>query len=234
MSDTGSGMCPAVQAHAFEPFFTTKPVGKGTGLGLPTVFGIVKQCRGHVWIYSEEGHGTTFKIYFPRVTAQEPPQEAAPIEADGRGSETVLLVEDEDAVRMLAEVVLERNGYRVVTARTAADALAIASTPGRTFDVLVTDVMMPNMTGPQLARRLREASAEVNVLFMSGYTANAILDQGLLEPGAPFLPKPFSPTSLALAVRAVLDGHPTGEVPASSASHKPVVPPHSRPPVKAA
>ena len=116
-------------------------------------------------------------------------------------------MEDEDAVRELAEVVLERNGYQVITARTAADALAIASTPGRTFDVLVTDVMMPNMTGPQLARRLRELRPELNVLFMSGYTANAILDQGLLETGVPFLSKPFSPTSLALAVRSVLDGH---------------------------
>ena len=117
---------------------------------------------------------------------------------------------------MLAEVVLERNGYQVVTARTAADALAIASTPGRTFDVLVTDVMMPNMTGPQLARRLRELRPELNVLFMSGYTANAILDQGLLEPGAPFLSKPFSPTSLALAVRSILDGHPISGIPRTS------------------
>jgi PAS domain S-box-containing protein len=221
VSDTGSGMCPAVQARAFEPFFTTKPLGKGTGLGLSTVYGIVKQCHGHVWIYSEEGHGTTFKIYFPRVNAQEPPQEPLPIEADGRGSETVLLVEDEDAVRELAEVVLGRNGYQVITARTATAALTIASTPGRTFDVLVTDVMMPNMTGPQLARRLREVRPELNVLFMSGYTATSILDQGLLEAGAPFLSKPFSPTSLALAVRAVLDGKPTSEIPAPGASRKP-------------
>ncbi len=233
VSDTGSGMCPAVQARAFEPFFTTKPIGKGTGLGLSTVYGIVKQCHGHVWIYSEEGHGTTFKIYFPRVTAQERLPEPALIEADGRGAETVLLVEDEDAVRELAEVVLERSGYQVITARTAADALAIASTPGRTFDVLVTDVMMPNMTGPQLARRLRELRPELNVLFMSGYTANAILDQGLLETGVPFLSKPFSPTSLALAVRAVLDGLPTHEIPASAASRKPGEGPRTRPPVKA-
>jgi two-component system, cell cycle sensor histidine kinase and response regulator CckA len=232
VSDTGSGMSTAVQAHAFEPFFTTKPVGKGTGLGLSTVYGIVKQGNGYIWIYSEEGHGTTFKIYFPRVTAQERPQELAPKELDGRGTETVLLVEDEDAVRALAEVVLERNGYQVITARTAADAIGIASTAGRKFDVLVTDVMMPNMSGPQLERRLRELLPDLRVLFMSGYTANAIVDQGLLETGAPFLSKPFSPTSLALAVRAVLDGHPTNEIPNPSPPRKPPVRSRTGQPVK--
>jgi two-component system cell cycle sensor histidine kinase/response regulator CckA len=220
VSDTGSGMSTQVMAHAFEPFFTTKPVGKGTGLGLSTVYGIVKQSNGYIWIYSEEGHGTTFKIYFPRVTAQERPPELPPKELDGRGTEIVLLVEDEDAVRVLAEVVLARNGYQVITARTAAEAIGIASTPGRKLDVLVTDVMMPNMSGPQLARTLRELRPDLNVLFMSGYTANAIVDQGLLQPGAPFLSKPFSPASLALAVRSLLDGHPDNEIPERSGPGK--------------
>ena len=220
VSDTGSGMSAEVQAHAFEPFFTTKPVGKGTGLGLSTVYGIVKQSGGYIWIYSEEGHGTTFKIYFPRVNAQERPQEPVEKQVDGRGTETVLLVEDEDAVRSLAEVVLARNGYQVIAARTAADAIAIASTAGRKFDMLVTDVMMPNMSGPQLVRRLRELRPGLSVLFMSGYTANSIVDQGLLEPGAPFLSKPFTPTSLALAVRSVLDGHANDEIPQRSGPDK--------------
>jgi len=224
VSDTGTGMSPAVQTHAFEPFFTTKPIGKGTGLGLSTVYGIVKQSSGYIWIYSEEGHGTTFKIYFPRVNAEERPQEIAEKQLDGSGTETVLLVEDEEGVRALAEVVLERNGYKVLLARTAADAITIASTPGRTFDLLVTDVMMPKMSGPQLARRLRELRPDLNVLFMSGYTANAIVDQGLLEPGAPFLSKPFSPTSLALAVRSVLDGRPNSEIPKRSGPDTAAVP----------
>ena len=220
VSDTGSGMSTEVQAHAFEPFYTTKPVGKGTGLGLSTVYGIVKQSSGYIWIYSEEGHGTTFKIYFPRVNAQELPQEPVEKQVDGRGTETVLLVEDEDAVRSLAEVVLARNGYQVIAARTAADAIAAASTAGRKFDMLVTDVMMPNMSGPQLVRRLRELRPGLSVLFMSGYTANSIVDQGLLEPGAPFLSKPFTPTSLALAVRSVLDGHANDEIPQRSGPDK--------------
>jgi PAS domain S-box-containing protein len=231
VSDTGTGMSPAVQTHAFEPFFTTKPIGKGTGLGLSTVYGIVKQSSGYIWVYSEEGHGTTFKIYFPRVNAEERPQEMAEKELDGSGTETVLLVEDEEGVRALAEVVLERNGYKVLLARTAADAITIASTPGRTFDLLVTDVMMPKMSGPQLARRLRELRPDLKVLFMSGYTANAIVDQRLLEPGAPFLSKPFSPTSLALAVRSVLDGRPNGEIPKRSGPDTAAVPSRARKPV---
>ena len=198
VSDTGAGMSAAVQSHAFEPFFTTKPPGKGTGLGLSTVYGIVKQSRGYIWIYSEEGHGTTFKIYFPRIIAQERLPEPVSKEQDGRGSETVLLVEDEDAVRSLAEVVLQRNGYQVISARNASDALTIV-TSGRKVDVVVTDVMMPNMSGPQLARQLHEIRPEIMVLYMSGYTANAIVDQGLIETGSAFLSKPFSSTSLALA-----------------------------------
>ena len=207
----------------FEPFFTTKPPGKGTGLGLSTVYGIVKQSRGYIWIYSEEGHGTTFKIYFPRVIAQERLPEPVSKEQDGRGSETVLLVEDEDAVRSLAEVVLQRNGYQVISARNASDALTIV-TSGRKVDVVVTDVMMPNMSGPQLARRLHEIRPEIMVLYMSGYTANAIVDQGLIETGSAFLSKPFSSTSLALAVRSVLDGHPNNEAPARSRPRTPGLP----------
>ena len=131
VSDTGAGMSAAVQSHAFEPFFTTKPPGKGTGLGLSTVYGIVKQSRGYIWIYSEEGHGTTFKIYFPRVIAQERLPEPVSEEQDGRGSETVLLVEDEDAVRSLAEVVLQRNGYQVISARNASEARRSSRRAGR-------------------------------------------------------------------------------------------------------
>jgi two-component system cell cycle sensor histidine kinase/response regulator CckA len=231
MSDTGSGMSPAVRAHAFEPFFTTKPVGKGTGLGLSTVYGIVKQNGGYIWIYSEEGHGTSFKIFLPRVDAQEQPKEPAAKEAEGRGTETVLLVEDEDAVRALAQVVLERNGYEVLSARTAAEAIGIAGSEGRLIHVLLTDVVMPLMSGPELARRLREIRPGLNVLFMSGYTANAIVDQGLLESGAPFLSKPFSPSSLALAVRGVLDGHSNATIPESSERGTPRRRPQARKPV---
>ena len=235
VSDTGAGMSPAVQAHAFEPFFTTKPIGKGTGLGLSTVYGIVKQSSGYIWIYSEEGHGTTFKIYFPRVDAQERPQETAEKQLDGtrhrnraargrRGSRS-------RACRGRARTQrLSRSSSRAPQRRRS----TIASTPGRTFDVLVTDVMMPNMSGPQLARRLRELRPDLNVLFMSGYTANAIVDQGLLEPGAPFLSKPFSPTSLALAVRSVLDGHPNSEIPKRSGPDQAAAPSRPRRPVTVA
>jgi two-component system cell cycle sensor histidine kinase/response regulator CckA len=220
MSDTGTGMSAAVRAHAFDPFFTTKPVGKGTGLGLSTVYAIVKQNGGYVWIYSEEGHGTSFKIYFPRVAAEETRHEPAPSEEIGRGSETVLLVEDEEAVRALAQVVLERSGYEVLSASNGAEAIGIAASEDRPIHVLLSDVVMPLMSGAQLARRLREMRPELDVLFMSGYTANAIVDQGLLEAGAPFLSKPFSPTSLTLAVRSVLDGNPDIRIPRASEQRK--------------
>ena len=220
VSDTGAGMSAAVQSHAFEPFFTTKAAGKGTGLGLSTVYGIVKQSRGYIWIYSEEGHGTAFKIYFPRVSAQERLPEPVKEEQDGRGSETVLVVEDEEAVRSLAEVVLQRNGYQVIAARNAADALAIV-TSGRKVDLVLTDVMMPHMSGPQLARQLHDTRPEIAVLYMSGYTASTIVDQGLIETGSAFLSKPFSSASLALAVRSVLDGHPNSAAPTRSERRTP-------------
>jgi CheY-like chemotaxis protein len=208
VSDTGSGMTPEVRARIFEPFFTTKERGKGTGLGLSTVYGIVKQSGGYIWVYSEPGVGTTFKIYLPRVSAPCDAAETAAGPRAARGSETVLLVEDEPTVRSLAQKVLERHGYRVLSARNSADAVRLATGRPQPIPLLLTDVVMPGGSGPALAERLRADWPELRVLFMSGYTEYAAERAALVGPGSGFLEKPFLPDALARKVREMLDDGP--------------------------
>jgi PAS domain S-box-containing protein len=203
VSDTGHGMDKATQARIFEPFFTTKEKGKGTGLGLSTVFGIAEQSGGGVWVYSELGLGTTFKVYLPRT--EETQSVAAPSfpAPSGRGSETILLVEDEDQIRAVTRAVLQRNGYHVLETRNGGEALLTCERHAGKIDLLVTDVVMPQMNGAELARRLFLLRPEMRVLFMSGYTDGALVDQ--LAAGAAFLQKPLTPAMLTRKVREVLD-----------------------------
>ena len=206
ISDTGTGMTDEVKAHIFEPFFTTKERGRGTGLGLSTVYGIVKQHGGDIWVYSEPGRGATFKIYLPAaegaVAAPPEPKQAEPAR---RGTETILVVEDEEAVRKLLRDVLEQRGYRVLEAASGADALEIASNPAEHIDLLLTDVVMPRMGGRELARRFALGRPDTPILFLSGYTEEMVGDQGVLTPGANFMSKPFAPEELARRVREILD-----------------------------
>ena len=204
--DTGIGMDATTRAHLFEPFFTTKEVGKGTGLGLATVYGIVKQSGGYVWADSEPGQGTTFKIYLPQVAEEPEPAAAAAPTGPVHGSETVLLVEDEEPVRALARKVLEAHGYTVLEARRGDDALGLASRHDGPIGLLLSDVIMPGMNGRELAQRLTSLRREMKVLYISGYTDNAIVSQGTLERGTALLQKPFSPEALTRKVREVLDG----------------------------
>jgi len=206
VSDTGCGMDAATQARIFEPFFTTKEVGKGTGLGLSTVYGIVKQSDGNIWVYSEPGRGTTFKIYLPRVEGAVETVEpgVAPARAV-RGSETILLVEDDHAVRVLARSVLQAHGYTVLEASQGKEALFLSGQHEGPIHLMVTDTVMPGMSGRDLAERLKPSRPNMKVLFMSGYTDKAIVHHGELVPGTAFLQKPFTPDALARKVREVLD-----------------------------
>ena len=206
VSDTGTGMDAKTLSHVFEPFFTTKEAGKGTGLGLSTVYGIVKQSGGHVAVYSEPGVGTTFKIYLPRV-------EGLPERASGSfkrareagGTETVLVVEDEEAVRRLVCRSLEAHGYKTVPAASASEALLACEKHAGEIHLMLTDVVMPHLSGRELAQRIAALRPRMKVLFMSGYTDNAIVHHGVLDAGMPFLQKPFTPRSVAQKVREVLD-----------------------------
>lgn len=206
VSDTGHGMDSKTMARIFEPFFTTKELGKGTGLGLSTVYGIVKQSGGNIWVYSEIGRGTTFKIYLPRVDegAEEYKRtidEAQPV----KGTETILLVEDEDMLRRLARLTLTSYGYRVVEASNGEEAIEISAKHEGEIDLLLTDVIMPGMNGRELSNRLLESRPTLRVLFMSGYTDDAIVHQGVLDESANFIQKPFAPDALAQRVREVLE-----------------------------
>jgi PAS domain S-box-containing protein len=207
VTDTGTGMDEATQAKIFEPFFTTKGQGKGTGLGLATVYGIVKQSGGFIWVYSEVGHGTSFKIYLPRVAeAADTLRAGAPAApAVPRGSETVLVVEDAPAVRAVARHVLERQGYTVLEAAGGDAALQLAAAHAGPIHLLLTDVVMPGLSGRQVAEKLAIRRPEMRVLYASGYTDDSIVRHGILEEGIAYLQKPFTPESLARKVRAVLD-----------------------------
>jgi CheY-like chemotaxis protein len=209
VSDTGQGMSRETQTRVFEPFFTTKEKGKGTGLGLSTVYGIVKQSGGSIWMYSEPGRGTTFKIYLPRIDGAVVDEVVAPAKNGKGGNETILLVEDEDGVRQVASRILRRKGYTVIEACNGKEAMRQFGERGREFDLIITDIVMPEMGGLELAQRIREWAPAARILFTSGYTEDAVLRRSFLEPGAEFIEKPFTPARLAERARQVLDAEIT-------------------------
>jgi CheY-like chemotaxis protein len=207
VSDTGSGMDSETQRHLFEPFFTTKELGKGTGLGLSTVYGIVKQSGGYIWVSSEVGKGSVFKVYLPRheeggKAAQRMAEQAAP----HQGTETILLVEDEEGVRDLVRDILQMNGYTVLEASAGEEALRRCKEYTDVIHLVLTDVVMPLMSGRELAEHIVPLKPGIKVLYMSGYTDDTILHHGALGADMAFLQKPFTPEALARKVREVLDG----------------------------
>jgi len=205
VTDSGQGMDEATMARIFEPFFTTKPVGQGTGLGLSTVYGIVQKSGGTVWVYSEPGTGTTFKIYIPRSDKVEEPKEDQRAAKQLRGTETLLVVEDDESVAKLLRFALQNAGYRVLEARNGEEAIALVESKENAVELLLTDIVMPGISGWELSQRLAKTRPNLRYLFMSGYTDNAVVQRGMLDAGVPFLQKPFTPTSLVEKVRLVLD-----------------------------
>ncbi len=207
VTDTGTGMDAATQARIFEPFFTTKETGRGTGMGLSVVYGIVHQSGGEVWVYSEVGVGTTFKIYLPRIDdavvelARKAQSGALP-----RGVETVLLVDDEAALRELIRQVLERNGYSVLVARDGTEALRLAKEHAGPIELLMTDVVMPGLSGTKVAELVAADRPEIKVLFVSGYSDDAVVRRDLMAPGTGFLSKPFALEAVLRQIRQLLDG----------------------------
>jgi two-component system, cell cycle sensor histidine kinase and response regulator CckA len=209
VSDTGTGMNAKTMSHLFEPFFTTKEVGKGTGLGLSTVYGIVKQNGGHIWVYSEPGIGTTFKVYLPRVKDETDVDEQIEVPlVQTPGNETILIVEDEEAVRYLVRQILHSKGYKVLEASNGVDALLLLEQLAEPPQLIITDVIMPFMSGREFADKAVTVHENMKVLFMSGYTDDAIVQHGILDSNVAFIQKPFTTVSLANKVREVLDGHP--------------------------
>jgi two-component system, cell cycle sensor histidine kinase and response regulator CckA len=206
VSDTGHGMDSATRGRVFEPFFTTKPQGQGTGLGLSTVYGIVQQSGGSIWVYSEVGHGTTFKVYLPQTTEVAEIPCAPTKRSRPRGTESILVVEDEQVIGQLVEKTLSRDGYAVRTMASPLDALKYAAGNHLPINLLLTDVILPDKCGPELAREMHRLHPETKVLFMSGYTEHAMVEQGMFEHGSRFLPKPFSSDTLTRKIREVLDG----------------------------
>jgi CheY-like chemotaxis protein len=215
ITDTGAGMSDAVKARLFEPFFTTKDIGKGTGLGLATCHGIIKQSGGHINVYSESGRGATFKIYLPKAQTEKkapgPPIQSRDLP---RGTETILLVEDDPALREMAGTLLGRLGYTVLTAANGVEALNLTHQPGiGHIDLLFTDVVMPHMSGKELSDRIHATHPETKILFTSAYAEHAIVHQGVLNPGVALVQKPFTPSALARRVRAMLDAPPDNAAP---------------------
>ncbi len=208
VSDNGHGMTAETRSRLFEPFFTTKEAGKGTGLGLAIVYGIVKQAGGEIMVYSEPGNGTTFKIYLPMV---DQPASFATKEhlQEMRGNETILVCEDDGKIRRLVEAMLLRQGYRVLVAETPDQALDMASKPDERIDLLLTDIVMPRISGIELARGVREMRPEIRVLYMSGYTDNQMNSSWVLDEDVPFLQKPFTASALAQKVRQALGSEQT-------------------------
>jgi CheY-like chemotaxis protein len=207
VSDTGCGMDAETRSHIFEPFFTTKEKGKGTGLGLASVYGTVKQSGGHIWVYSEPGHGTTFKVYLPRIEdALEKVGKSESLPVSLRRTGTILLVEDEEAVRDLVRESLQQNGYTVLEAKDGTEALQISKRYKDPIHLLLTDVIMPGMNGRELAQGLASSHPDMKVLYMSGYTENAVVHDGVLDSGMALLQKPFTRDQLAKRVRELLDG----------------------------
>jgi CheY-like chemotaxis protein len=206
VSDSGCGMDKGTLARIFEPFFTTKGAGKGTGMGLATTYGIIKQSKGHIRVESEPSKGTTFYIHFPRhLQALTPARFDAGPQRNLTGTETVLVVEDEDVIRSLVRSILEVRGYKVLDAATGAEALRLCGNPSQAIDLLLTDVIMPKMNGRELADRFVQIHPDAKVLYMSGYTESVIGGHGVLEHGVEMLQKPFSSQELATKVRDVLD-----------------------------
>ena len=204
--DNGTGITDEAKGHLFEPFFTTKEPGKGTGLGLSTCYGIIKQNGGHISVYSELGHGTTFKIYLPRHDEIGHSPASRPASGDlPRGMETVLVVEDEPSVRAVAVLALRERGYTVLEAGNGSEALQVIQEHAQMIHLMLTDVVMPLMGGRDLADQLRPSHPETSVLYTSGYTDHAIVHHNVLDPGTEFIQKPFSPAQLARKVRELLD-----------------------------
>jgi CheY-like chemotaxis protein len=213
VSDTGTGMDAETQARIFEPFFTTKGQGRGTGLGLATVYGVVKQSGGYIWVYSELGQGTTFKVYLPQVANEA--EKIAPektVSGAVAGTETILFVEDEESVRELVSDYLRARGYKILEASDGVQALDLAAKHDGVIQLLITDVVMPRLSGRELATRLAANRHGLKVLYISGYTDDSIFRHGVLEGGMAFLQKPFNLKSIAQKVREVLDGVPEGVV----------------------
>ena len=211
IEDSGCGMDLQTQARIFDPFFTTKELGKGTGLGLATVYGIVKQTGGYIWVYSEVGRGTIFKVYLPRTDKAAQPAERGQTEMqEMRGWETILLAEDSECLREMAQEYLESLGYTVIAAVTGEKALQSAKSFDGPIHLLLTDVVMPGMSGPELANRLASLRPGMKIIFTSGYTDDAIARQGLLDPNVVFIQKPYRPRALAKKIRQVLNGSPGG------------------------